>query len=437
MADSSPVFSVTPSRVAHRWSVQDVYTNQIVSAALGRRTGWVKQIGEAALDGAGKGKGKGKHKVVQLCDFDRIDWVPVMSGRHHAASYLVRKGLSRKAQLSLQLKRYASKHPGSCITHALPYTVVLETWDAHEDDMKMDFGGVKASFGNMNSMMNCSSTLRERLDWCLNDSKEEVQDPSRDDWFWILKPSYTNKGSDIAICGDWDDVLDGLEAVPDIREWVLQRYIEAPMLWTGGYKFHLRVYVLCVGALKVYVYDGILALLAAHKYNMDSIGPESVYRHLTNTARSCEDVDFDEALFVKTLDDMPDSVRGGPVRGARVVKEVREQINGITGELFAAFENEYTVFSPMDNCFELYGLDFMVTDDGAGDGTEGVQVTLLETNPGPDFKQTGDRLRGVIVRLWENTCRVVLDGDDTAPNFSKVYDKEWSVKKAGGGMKFT
>ena len=33
---------------------------------------------------------------------------------------------------------------------------------------------------------------------------------------------------------------------PDLREWVVQRYIGNPLL-VGGRKFHLRAYVLCVG----------------------------------------------------------------------------------------------------------------------------------------------------------------------------------------------
>jgi tubulin---tyrosine ligase len=79
---------------------------------------------------------------------------------------------------------------------------------------------------------------------------------------------------------------------------------------------------------------------------------------------------------------------------------------------------------------------------------------LLEVNPGPDFKQTGTRLQSVIVSLWENTCRVILDEQqDQEParkgeghgqglgervgQLVKVYDKEWSVgmMQGGGGMK--
>lgn len=67
---------------------------------------------------------------------------------------------------------------------------------------------------------------------------------------------------------------------------------------------------------------------------------------------------------------------------------ILDDVHRITTELFAAFENEYTVFSPMTNCFELFGLDFMIDEE--------LNVSLLEVNPGPDFQQTGDRLRNVI-----------------------------------------
>lgn len=428
-------------------NLEDAYTHEIVKNALERRPGWVTCIPEEALDEAGKDKDPRK-KVLQLCDFERIDWVPVMSGRHHAASYLVRKGLSRKAQLALQIRRYVSKHPTSVLRRAVPFTVILETWDAHEDDMKMDFGGVKASFGGISGMSMQHSSLRERLGWCLQDAKTEVEEDSRSEWFWILKPSYMNKGTDITICGMWDDVLDALVAVPDIREWVLQRYIERPLL-AAGHKFHLRVYVMCVGALQVFVYDEYLALLAARPYDMSDM--DAVFSHLTNTARSCEDVEFDEEKFVKTLDDLPELVGKEVSQEQRktLVADLRAKVHAITGELFAAFENEYTVFAPMDNCFELFGLDFMVDegddddDEDSSSSSSGYRVTLLETNPGPDFKQTGTLLRGVIMRLWEDTCRIVLDQNkggnrnNASRNFTCVYDKKWSVQKQGGGMKFT
>jgi hypothetical protein len=101
----------------------------------------------------------------------------------------------------------------------------------------------------------------------------------------------------------------------------------------------------------------------------------------------------------------------------------------------------------------VYGLDFMVDDD--------LRVHFLEVNPGPDFKQTGGRLQGLIAKLWEQINVIVLDSGlihpsvtssgkaqgevdaellplwkSNAPDFTMVYSKEWSAAKHKGGMKF-
>jgi len=150
---------------------------------------------------------------------------------------------------------------------------------------------------------------------------------------------------------------------------------------------------------------------------------------------------------VRVLDDLPHHLQTEYpqlLRGqtpASFLQDIRSQIHAITGQLFTAFENEYTVFAPMPACFELYGLDFMVD--------EAQQVHLLEVNPGPDFKQTGGRLQGLIAQLWEQTLRIVVDDEDgrlgqqgqahghAGGDFSLVYDQEASISRLGGGMSFT
>jgi tubulin--tyrosine ligase len=176
---------------------------------------------------------------------------------------LVRKGISRKAQLSLQIKRHVSKHPDSVLKTAVPLTIVLETWGAFEDDMKLDFG--RGTYAVFDSPSVLHVPLRQKLDWCLYEAKEMVEAAAaQKDCCWILKPSVTNKGMDIAVARTWEDICTKLEECSDIREWVLQSYIDRPLL-LAKHKFHLRVYVLCVGALRVYVYNNFLVLLAAHR----------------------------------------------------------------------------------------------------------------------------------------------------------------------------
>lgn len=84
---------------------------------------------------------------IQLGDFENIDWDPVLKRKYTrqfqtqyfgASSYLIRKGLSRKAQLSIQLKKYICKHPASILSRSVPFTLVVETWNAFEE-MKVTF----------------------------------------------------------------------------------------------------------------------------------------------------------------------------------------------------------------------------------------------------------------------------------------------------------
>lgn len=192
------------------------YTGEIIAAAVGRRD-WcvpITKIDDQKFDAV----------VYQLCDFELIDWEPVLRGDHNASSFIVRKGMSRKAQFSLQMRKYVSKHPSSVLKNAIPYSIILDTWGAFED-MKVDFGlGLSASFDSCGARsMIQQLPLRQRLEWCMDDAKEELMREGRDDWTWILKPSVTNKGSNITVLRTWDELLDALEWTPDIREWVLQR----------------------------------------------------------------------------------------------------------------------------------------------------------------------------------------------------------------------
>ena len=190
--------------------VNSDYCLSIIDAAIKRRP-WCTIQGN-------KVKNTKHARIVQIGDFENIEWENVMNGSQIASSYLVRKGLSRKAQLALQIKRYTSKHRESILSTATPFTLIIETWNAFED-MRVDFGhGTFASFDN-NLIVNVA--LRQRLEWCLEDVKHTMEDTNCD--HWILKSSVTNKGADIVIVKDWENLLDALEEVPDIREWVLQK----------------------------------------------------------------------------------------------------------------------------------------------------------------------------------------------------------------------
>jgi tubulin---tyrosine ligase len=274
---------------------------------------------------------------------------------------------------------------------------------------------------------------------------------------WILKPSVSNKGAEVQVVGDFADVRDTLRAWPDAREWVLQAYVARPVLFQGR-KFHLRAYVLAVGDLRVYLWRRVLLLSSAVRYVPGDLANQLA--HITNTARQAEGFGdrFDEDACVHLLEDLVADLveeRGcRPSEARACVDGIVAGMEAVTGELFRALQGERTVFAPMPNCFELYGLDYLVSlpeENGdeaeSGSGTGGgvasfsPQVHLLEVNPGPDFKQSGCRLRGVVRGLLEAALDVAVLGDAPPAEFALVYDDQAAgaglqrAAQAGGGMR--
>ncbi|KAL8637012.1 MAG: hypothetical protein Q9228_005673 [Teloschistes exilis] len=61
--------------------------------------------------------------------------------------------------------------------------------------------------------------------------------------------------------------------------------------------------------------------------------------------------------------------------------KILTQINTLTSSLFLAATAHPTTFQPLPNAFEVYGLDYLVSESG--------KVYLLEVNAFPDFAQSG------------------------------------------------
>ena len=57
-------------------------------------------------------------------------------------------------------------------------------------------------------------------------------------------------------------------------------------------------------------------------------------------------------------------------------------------------------FQPLPYAFEVFGVDFLVDAES--------NVWLLEVNAFPDFKQTGDELRGIVAEFWSGVLRLAV-----------------------------
>jgi hypothetical protein len=124
---------------------------------------------------------------------------------------------------------------------------------------------------------------------------------------WILKDAQENGGAGIWICNacNWSTVAalveqhetDSMATAQAGREghkaptpvYVLQQYIEKPMLWKGGYKFHFRVYAILKGDLRMFVYKRAFAHVANKRYDTGDLKEASAMQGMRATGTSSFD----------------------------------------------------------------------------------------------------------------------------------------------------
>lgn len=387
-------------------------------------------------------------KYLQWKQYEELDLDRAMdiSDTNLINAYIIRKALIRKHYLSSTVSHWLSKHPDSALRKHIQPGVEFELdFSEFLDDALIEAFELRESF-----------------------EKNEELEPSERQW-WILKPGMSDRGQGIrlfsteeeltSIFEEWDSPSDDEEEDDDdeaahssdekegstgfrsgekdesngimtsqLRHFVAQPYIHPPLLLSAPFasanrKFHIRTYIIAVGALKVYVYKPMLALFAGKTYQApwesESGDPnEELSGHLTNTCMQTGEREGSVHAFWslpqstgELSDDWKDSVFA--------------QICTVTGEIFEAAARGMMVhFQPLPNAFELFGLDFMVDASGT--------VSLLEVNAFPDFAQTGGDLNHVIEGLFEQVVDVAIkpffglavDGDGKAEEdkVAKVLD---------------
>ncbi|KAK5044826.1 hypothetical protein LTR84_010364 [Exophiala bonariae] len=349
--------------------------------------------------------------VLQFSAYESLDFEHALQYPKSSlvCAYVIRKALIRKHYLSNTISTWLVKHQDStlakhfqpCVHFELDYAEFL-------DDALVDAWDLKESM-----------------------AKNDLAQSPKDKQWWILKPGMSDGGNGIrlfssiaqlqSIFEEWEeqedsdsqegdedgienedsparsqgqdkdkphDEFDGNAMTSQLRHFIAQPYIDPPLLLDayGQRKFHIRTYVLAVGALKVYVYREMLALFAALPYQPPSKAEDidllDLSQHLTNTCFQDESTKSSSVHAFWGLE-FPETM-------PETKERIFEQICEITGDVFEAAAREQMVhFQTLPNAFEIFGVDFLVDTDA--------NIWLLELNAYPDFKQTGRGLQDKIV----------------------------------------
>ena len=241
---------------------------------------------------------------------------------------------------------------------------------------------------------------------------------------WILKPSYGSKGRGIQIIAG----AAGLRQVQRLRgaARVAQKYIERPLLLSGGRKFDVRLYVLQCGWApgSVWMYSGMLLKLCSAPFALKSSSLANPLAHLTNCAvqkgappgagPEAADLLWSSARFEQWL------LANGYGEGAWA-ERVFPAIAQVARATFAA---QPTAPAPTTAShqleggqraasFEVFGLDVLLD--------ESLRPWLLEVNASPNLRDHGAQ---TLERMLNGVLDIVLGGDAHEDGVARREEQE-------------
>ncbi|BFZ58779.1 putative tubulin--tyrosine ligase pby1 [Savitreella phatthalungensis] len=323
---------------------------------------------------------------LQWADYEELDFeTPLKDPSHWVCAYCIRKALIRKHHLAACVREYVAKRPDSVLRQSVPPSHNLE----------LDY----AEF--LDDSLDEAFELKGEL------SENEALPIENRRWY-ILKGGMAERGAGLRLFSTQDElqaIFDAREAergdeeddedemadpLSDMRFYVVQEYMSNPLLLPQlqHRKFHLRVYVLAVGALTVYVHRNILVLASGTPYEKPSFDEADLGRHLTNTCYQTNLPTDRQLVYDFWQIDLAHD-------------DIFSSAKAVTAELFKAASGQRIHFQPLPNAFEVFGLDYLVDASSS--------VHLLEVNAYPDFAQTGDGLKGLVDGVANDMVDVVVD----------------------------
>lgn len=265
--------------------------------------------------------------------------------------------------------------------------------------------------GRKDRLMRCLSAMQRQFGLPYNFVPTGYSLPDQKDAFlravarepkalWILKPPASACGRGIRVIHS-----NNLKTIPANKKRIIQRYISNPCL-IDERKFDLRLYVLVTSIypLRIYLFHEGLVRFCTAKYSTKAADLKNRFGHLTNYSVNCKSDEFQQNLQQETdghgskwsLRALFDRLEAdGVTEDAR--ESIMKPIQDIVIKTMIGAEGHITPLVDQyvpdrNNCYELYGFDFML------DAT--LKPWLIEVNISPSLMGSSPldrRIKGLLM----------------------------------------
>ena len=222
---------------------------------------------------------------------------------------------------------------------------------------------------------------------------------------WIVKPGHGNRGHGIKVLPSAKMVEAHLRTQKPGSAFVVQKYIERPLLLGDtGRKFDIRQFVLVTHDYQVWMYRDSYVRTCTDAYepgNTSDLGMHLTNDYVQKTLPSFGQFEDSNKLSFEQLQALLDARPLPDGTTLSVELDIWPRMRTIVAHTFACVIPLFASAPSRGHSFELYGLDFMVTDDGG--------VLLIEANTSPALFQRGAYLTEMLPRLIEETFQKAID----------------------------
>eukprot|EP01065_Artemidia_motanka_P022826 TRINITY_DN2701_c0_g1_i1.p1 TRINITY_DN2701_c0_g1~~TRINITY_DN2701_c0_g1_i1.p1 ORF type:complete len:675 (+),score=190.85 TRINITY_DN2701_c0_g1_i1:298-2025(+) len=208
------------------------------------------------------------------------------------------------------------------------------------------------------------------------------RDPVSHSNAWCAKPSNGAKGARIKISRSYEALLTHIDNDPDPHPWVVQRYVERPLL-VDGRKFDIRVWVLVVAPFTILYYKRGVCRTTSCDYagKEGKLDLSDSLAHLTNNAVQKEGPDYckyEEENFL-WFEQVEEKLAKAGSRKS-FWKDIVPEMKAMVVSTLRAARPYFVDAPPPIRPFQLMGFDFL--PDAAG------KLWLLEVNGSPAIAHT-------------------------------------------------
>ena len=222
---------------------------------------------------------------------------------------------------------------------------------------------------------------------------------------WLIKRINLNRGREIKVMSNLDEIIQEINQIKNkeyVKYIIIQKYIERPLLYCWR-KFDIRIWVLFTYLAKAekfeaYVFKEGHLKASSELFDINSL---DLFIHLTNYSVQKNNKNFskieigNEISFNDFQNELDKKEKNINFR-----KDIFTKIIKIIEITASVAKNRINGFDK-NNCFEIFGYDFMLDDQ--------YNPYLLEINTNPGYEESSPLIKMLVPRLIDDAFRLTID----------------------------